>query len=272
MPATGTQIAQTVLTAMERNGGYIWGQSGATWTSQKQKNLEKKYDSNPEAYADYKSSVKYGSKWIGHPVWDCSGLCRWALKQNGIAIAHGSNSIWDRYLQKKGKLTGTTVLPEGAAVFTGTDRKKPHIGTYTGDGLVTEASGASAGVIRTQLHGGKWKYWGLYKNVTYDFLPGEQPTQPATQTTTQTQQPTTQTQQTIPPTPPTLRRGAKGEYVTQMQQALTAAGFSLPKYGIDGSFGRETLAALKAFQKANGLKADGICGPKTWAELEKERK
>ena len=54
-----------------------------------------------------------------------------------------------------------------------------------------------------------------------------------------------------------------------MQQALTAAGFSLPKYGIDGSFGKETLAALKAFQQANGLKADGICGPKTWAEIMK---
>ena len=263
MPVTGTQISQTILTAMERKGGYIWGQSGADWTSQKQKNLEKKYDSNPEAYADYKGSVKYGSKWIGHPVWDCSGLCRWALKQYGIAIAHGSNSIWDRYLQKKGKLTDTTVLPEGAAVFTGTDQKKPHIGTHTGNNLVTEASGANAGVIQTRLHGGKWKYWGLYKNVTYDFLPGEQATQPATQTTTQTQP---------QPTSPTLRRGAKGEYVTRMQQALTAAGFSLPKYGTDGSFGKETLAALKAFQKANGLKADGICGPKTWTELEKERK
>ena len=117
MPVTGSQIAQTVLTALERKGGYIWGQSGATWTSPKQKNLEKKYTSNPEAYADYKSSAKYGSKWIGHPVWDCSGLCRWALKQHEIAIAHGSNSIWDRYLQKKGKLTETTVLPEGAADF-----------------------------------------------------------------------------------------------------------------------------------------------------------
>ena len=268
MPVTGNQIAQTILTAMERKGGYIWGQSGADWTSQKQKNLEKKYTSNPEAYADYKGSAKYGSKWIGHPVWDCSGLCRWALKQYGLAIAHGSNSIWDRYLQKKGKLTDTTVLPEGAAVFTGTDRKKPHIGTYTGNNLVTEASGANAGVIRTKLHGGKWKYWGLYKNVTYDFLPGEQAARQTPQTTTNTSQQTTQAttkpQQT---TPPTLRRGAKGEYVTRMQQALTAAGFSLPKYGIDGSFGRETLAALKAFQKANGLKADGICGPKTWEKI-----
>ena len=86
MPVTGRQLAQTVLTALERQGGYIWGQSGATWTQSKQKNLEKKYSSNPEAYADYKYSAKYGSKWIGHPVWDCSGLSRWAMKQHGIAM------------------------------------------------------------------------------------------------------------------------------------------------------------------------------------------
>ena len=265
MPVTGRQLARTVLTALERQGGYIWGQSGATWTRSKQKNLEKKYSSNPEAYADYKYSAKYGSKWIGHPVWDCSGLSRWAMKQHGIAIAHGSNSIWDRYLQEKGKLTDATALPEGAAVFTGTDQKKPHIGTYTGDGLVTEASGASAGVIQTRLHGGKWKYWGLYKGVQYDTPTTQSPAKP----TATTPEPTTPTNLSPDSTArPTLRKGAKGEHVTAMQQALIRAGFPLPKYGADGKFGKETLSAVKAFQKANRLKTDGICGPKTWAALE----
>ena len=262
MPVTGKQIAEMVLTALDRKGGYIWGQSGATWTAQKQKNLEKKYNSNPAAYSDYKNSVRYGSKWIGHPVWDCSGLCRWALKQFGIAIAHGSNSIWDRYLAKKGKLTSGLSLPEGAPVFTGTDEKKPHIGTYTGDGMVTEAAGSNSGVIQTKLHGGKWKYWGLYKKVSYDFIPGEKaetPADPATQPAGQSA-----AQQALP----TLRRGAKGEYVKRMQLALVVAGFTLPRYGVDGDFGKETLAALKAFQAAHGLKADGICGPKTWKEIE----
>ncbi len=274
MPVTGRQLAQTVLTALERQGGYIWGQSGATWTQSKQKNLEKKYSSNPEAYADYKYSAKYGSKWIGHPVWDCSGLSRWAMKQHGIAIAHGSNSIWDRYLQEKGKLTDTTVLPEGAAVFTGTDKKKPHIGTYTGDGLVTEASGTIAGVVQTKLHGGKWKYWGLYKGVQYDTPAKEQTTQnPTTQSPTKptalTPEPAAPATPTlVPAARPTLRKGAKGEHVTAMQQALLRAGFPLPKYGADGKFGKETLSAVKTFQKANGLKTDGICGPKTWAALE----
>ena len=259
MAVTGKQVADMVLTVLARKGGYIWGQSGVEWTAQKQKNLEKKYNANPDAYADYKGSVKYGSKWIGHPVWDCSGLCRWALKQFGIAVAHGSNSIWDRYLSKKGKLTSGMDLPEGAAVFTGNDSKKPHIGTYTGNGLVTEASGANAGVIQSKLHGGKWKYWGLYKNVSYDFIPGQkQETLPAAQAP-------------VPSVPSTLRKGASGENVRFMQQALLDAGFDLPKYGVDGSFGRETLAALKEFQKSRGLKADGICGPKTWAAIGGEK-
>ena len=37
--------------------------------------------------------------------------------------------------------------------------------------------------------------------------------------------------------------------------------------GCDGSFGPGTLKALKAFQSANGLEADGKCGPMTWAKL-----
>lgn len=270
MPVTGRQLAQTVLTALERQGGYIWGQSGATWTQNKQKNLEKKYSSNPEAYADYKYSAKYGSKWIGHPVWDCSGLCRWAMKQHGIAIAHGSNSIWDRYLQERGKLTAETVLPEGAAVFTGTDKQKPHIGTYTGDGRVTEASGTIAGVVQTKLHGGKWKYWGLFKGVEYDVPAAPAGTAPEPAALTN---PTTGTTNlinpvSVPTARPTLRKGAEGEHAAAMQQALIRAGFPLPKYGADGKFGKETLSALKAFQEAKGLITDGICGPKTWAALD----
>ena len=214
MAVTGKQVAEKVLTALSRKGGYIWGQSGAEWTASKQNALERKYNQNPEAYADYKGSAKYGKKWIGHPVWDCSGLCRWALKQFGISIAHGSNSIWDRYLSKKGKLTSGMVLPEGAPVFTGTDSKKPHIGTYTGDGMVTEASGANAGVIQTKLHGGKWKYWGLFKNVSYDFIPGESPATVSAPASAPAESPPVQT------VLPTLRKGAKGENVRILQQAL----------------------------------------------------
>ena len=41
----------------------------------------------------------------------------------------------------------------------------------------------------------------------------------------------------------------------------------MPKYGADADFGAETETALKAYQKAKGLSADGICGVNTWKKL-----
>ena len=68
---------------------------------------------------------------------------------------------------------------------------------------------------------------------------------------------------------PTLRKGSKGEAVKEMQRLLLEAGCTLPRYGADGHFGAETLEAVKTFQTANSLTADGICGPLTWAKLSK---
>ena len=56
-----------------------------------------------------------------------------------------------------------------------------------------------------------------------------------------------------------LRKGAKGEGVKLMQEAL---GISA-----DGDFGPGTERALKEWQAANGLVADGIAGPATLGEL-----
>lgn len=67
----------------------------------------------------------------------------------------------------------------------------------------------------------------------------------------------------------TLKWGSKGDDVKEMQRLLMAAGCKLEKSGADGHYGAETLEALKAFQTANGLTPDGLCGPKTWAKLSK---
>ncbi|MCM8779799.1 MAG: peptidoglycan-binding protein [Candidatus Omnitrophica bacterium] len=50
-----------------------------------------------------------------------------------------------------------------------------------------------------------------------------------------------------------------------IQLALKNAGFDPGK--IDGKMGRQTIDAIKGFQKANGLTADGKVGGKTWALL-----
>lgn len=49
--------------------------------------------------------------------------------------------------------------------------------------------------------------------------------------------------------------------ITQIQQALKARGFDPGE--IDGAWGRRTIAAVKAFQQAQGLGVDGIVGPQT---------
>lgn len=58
-----------------------------------------------------------------------------------------------------------------------------------------------------------------------------------------------------------LRKGSCGEYVKKLQRALNLIE--------DGKFGSLTEEAVKAFQKANGLKPDGIVGEKTWEKLPK---
>lgn len=53
--------------------------------------------------------------------------------------------------------------------------------------------------------------------------------------------------------------------IKQIQKALKNAGFY--KGPIDGKAGRKTREAIKGFQKAKGLKADGLVGTKTSKEL-----
>ena len=247
--ATGKEIAATTLEAYNCEGGYIWGQQGAEWTNAKQAALEKKYNSDPEQYASYKGSATYGKKWIGHRVWDCAGLCRWAAKEHGIAIHSGSNLIWNCDLKEKGALTDGMELPEGALVFTGTKDSKPHVGTYTGNGLVTEASGAKAGVIQSQLHGGKWKWYGLEKGVEYgEPGPSSEPAEGDDR--------------------PILRNGSTGPYVTRIQTQLIQRGYNLGKWGADGKFGAATEKAVRLFQQDWGLTVDGVVGPDTYKMLD----
>ena len=63
----------------------------------------------------------------------------------------------------------------------------------------------------------------------------------------------------------TLNRGDANEAVKQMQQRLIALGYLSGT--ADGQFGLQTYRALVAFQKANGLYADGIAGAKTLTAL-----
>ena len=59
--------------------------------------------------------------------------------------------------------------------------------------------------------------------------------------------------------------GSSGEEVKQIQTKLKRWGYY--NGSIDGIYGSKTLAAVKSFQKKNGLTVDGIAGKKTLAAM-----
>ena len=54
--------------------------------------------------------------------------------------------------------------------------------------------------------------------------------------------------------------------IREIQSALKSAGFNPGP--VDGKMGQQTKTAVRDFQTANGLQADGKVGPKTWSKLE----
>ncbi len=59
--------------------------------------------------------------------------------------------------------------------------------------------------------------------------------------------------------------GSEGPAVTTVQTQLNKLGFY--KGPVDGKFGYRTYQAVRAFQRNNRLKVDGVVGPLTWARL-----
>lgn len=64
-----------------------------------------------------------------------------------------------------------------------------------------------------------------------------------------------------------LKRGMKGADVKTLQAALISYGYNCGAAGADGDFGIGTETALKKFQTAYKLGADGIAGKGTWGKL-----
>lgn len=64
---------------------------------------------------------------------------------------------------------------------------------------------------------------------------------------------------------PRVHLGQRNTYVFVLQDALNALGYDAG--GLDGVFGPHTRRAVIAFQRDNGLDADGIVGCQTWTTL-----
>lgn len=62
-----------------------------------------------------------------------------------------------------------------------------------------------------------------------------------------------------------LKQGASGGEVKEVQRRLKEWGYYTG--AIDGVYGKQTVEAVKAFQRKNGLTADGIAGKSTYEAL-----
>lgn len=131
--------------------GYIWGTAGIEWTEARQKATENEM------------AQKYGSRWIGHMVADCSGVMVYIWRQYGLKIPHGSNSI---KRQSMGKLSTIPKPGQGALKLRDGDDYY-HIGIVAKDGQhVYEAKGTIFGFVVSDVK--EWDWFGDFNDVDYE--------------------------------------------------------------------------------------------------------
>ena len=189
-----------------------------------------------------------GCKWFpdGKRVrcFDCRGFTDWVLKVAcGFDLkGEGATSQWNTESNWAAKGSVSDGIPQGVIVCLFYRKKdNPKVMAHTGLYYNGETCECSSGVQHSRTLDKKWTDWAVPACVG-GVIPD--------------------------PGKPTLRKGDSGSYVTLAQTMLIQRGYALPKYGADGKFGNETLEAVKAFQKANGLEPDGVIGSATWSALE----
>lgn len=243
---SAAEVVALFRRALAEKWGYIWGGTGQVHTQRAQ-------DSATRA-----QTIRYGQQWVGRRVADCSGLFWWAYKQLGGYMYHGSNTMWRKYAAAKGSLQGGKrtdgqPLKPGTAVFLTKGNDRHHVGLYVGDGKVIKAKGTAYGVVESKIT--RWNEWAELTGTSYAA------DTPAAPNTTEN---LADAQGGASPLL-VLRNGSRGTQVKVLQYLLIDAGFDCGK--VDGIAGKNTIAAVKAFQTAQGLTVDGIVGAKTWAAL-----
>lgn len=153
--------------------------------------------------------------------------------------------------------------PRAAAIRReGQRSRRLIVGGVVGAMILVLAGALAGAIVARSLDGGVETTTSLVTTTATLTTTLTTSTTPSTTPTT-----TTSTTPTTPSTLPegvVLRRGAKGEEVRQVQEALVALGYSTT---IDGKFGPATAQVVKSFQGSSGLTDDGVVGPATLSAL-----
>lgn len=217
---------------------YVWGAQGQKMTAALIKLRENSVRNYNRAMAQYNKHVKNGETLIAY---DCSGLVVKYLMDRGLI---GYDTTANGLYTTQCVAISESDLKAGDLVFkkSRTSSRIYHVGVYMGDGTVVHAKGRDDGVVRESFGKAGWNRFGRLKvmgeydgDAVYTRL--------------------------------LKRQGSmmRGDDVRAVQVKLSESGFN--PGGIDGVYGKNTEKAVKAYQSASGLEADGIVGPKTWESL-----
>ena len=221
-----------------------------------------------------KKLAEAGVKYLGvsYSKMDCQAFVEQCLRDCGLEKNLAGSNAWYREVAAHGAVMTPEecverlgFVPAGAFLFIlEQDGKEPakyrkdglgnasHMGIVTGQGEGAIHSSASRGYVtesrfqnKTVRNGG-WNRVGLWDQISFDYR---------------------DTGRTESGFFPTLRRGDRGEDVKELQELLQSFDYEIGSAGADGIFGRDTEAAVKAFQYDAMLNRDGIVGEETWGML-----
>lgn len=190
-----------------------------------------------------------GCKWEGKLAFDCRGFTYWCLlnaygmklKGGGCTSQWGYNVNW----LKKGDIKDMPNVV--CCVFQYYKGKYQHTGLHIGDGKIIHCSN---GVQWGDISEKGWTHYAIPAGL-YTAEEIKMAGRPETDKTENS--------------PPTLRKGSRGDDVKKLQETLNALGYDCGT--ADGIFGEKTEIAVRSFQQANGLAVDGIAGKNTMALL-----
>ncbi len=246
-----------------KNGSlYVWGGQGENhevisenWI----RSMETSEDNADRAIALWKKRVAEG-KGEALRAFDCSGLIMYYLQNQAGLIGYDTTANGLKGLSEK---IGKSQLLPGDFVFRCySSGKAYHVGVVVDEQKnVIEAKGRDDGVVKRPLDAekGYWTYYGRPKVLKSEIEGGA----PAPAPTPEPAPTGWELSRLLKRVSPIMQ----GEDVRNAQKALIAKGYSCGNCGADGQYGDETKSAVKNFQQANGLSADGIVGEKTCAAL-----
>ena len=246
---------------------YVFATSGKTCTPslrRERANAKPDYAASIKKYCPVLSGKKStcdGCKYNGKPAFDCRGLTYYACKNAGLSISSvGATTQWNTdSWQEKGEIN--KMPPDKPCILFRQDQSNAkvmkHTGVYLGNGYAVDSRGHASGTVKGKVDSFPWTHYAIPYGAFDEANMSDQD-----DTETETPPDSTEIYSTI-------RKGSKNDDVKWAQNLLLALGYELPKYGADGSFGNETDAAVRAFQRDEGLDVDGVIGAKTWAALDK---